>query len=118
MELRKDGSKGCVTLMVLSVLEKEDLYGYLMLRYLEGLSFGVFKFNEGTLYPILHSLEQNGYVASYWNVIDDSRPRKYYHITDSGIEFFHKSKKEWEEFSKAVNSVLMGGAANMFFDKV
>lgn len=112
MNLKKDVSKGSVTLMVLSVLEKHDLYGYQMISYLEGLSSGVFKFNEGTLYPILHALEKGGMVTSYWNVVEDSRQRKYYHITDKGIKLLKESKKEWEEYVGAVNAVLIGGALN------
>ncbi|MBR2410881.1 MAG: PadR family transcriptional regulator [Clostridia bacterium] len=112
MKLKKDVSKGSVSLMVLSVLEKQDLYGYQMMSYLEGLSSGVFKFNEGTLYPILHALEKDGMVTSYWNAVEASRMRKYYHITDKGIKLLSESKKEWEEYVGAVNAVLMGGALN------
>jgi len=96
----------------LSVLEKNDLYGYQMISYLEALSAGVFKFNEGTLYPILHSLEKEGCLTSYWNVVEDSRPRKYYHITEKGIKMLNESKNEWEEYVGAVNAVLIGGALN------
>lgn len=109
MKLKKDISKGSVTLMVLSVIAKNDLYGYQMISYLEGLSKGVFQFNEGTLYPILHSLEKEGCVTSYWNVVEDSRPRKYYHITEKGLKILEESKNEWEEYVVAVNAVLMGG---------
>ncbi len=112
MKLKKDVSKGSVTLMVLSVLERDDLYGYQMINYLEGLSSGVFRFNEGTLYPILHTLEKDGMVTSYWKVVEDSRERKYYHITDKGIKLLNESKKEWEEYTGAVNAVLIGGALN------
>lgn len=112
MKLKKDVSKGSVTLMVLSVLEKQDLYGYQMIRYLEGLSYGVFQFNEGTLYPVLHALEKDGMVTSYWDAVEDSRMRKYYHITDKGIKLLNDSKKEWEEYVGAVNAVLIGGALN------
>lgn len=112
MKLKKDVSKGSVTLMVLSVLEKQDLYGYQMISYLEGLSSGVFKFNEGTLYPILHALEKDGRVTSYWNAVEASRMRKYYHITDKGIKLLNESKNEWEEYVGAVNAVLIGGALN------
>lgn len=112
MKLKKDISKGSVTLMVLSVLEKHDLYGYQMIRYLEGLSYGVFQFNEGTLYPVLHALEKDGMVTSFWNAVEDSRMRKYYHITDKGLKQLADSKKEWEEYVGAVNAVLIGGALN------
>ncbi|MBR3768741.1 MAG: PadR family transcriptional regulator [Clostridia bacterium] len=114
MSLKKDISRNNMSLMVLSVLEKEDLYGYQMIYYLESLSSGVFKFNEGTLYPILHALEKDGCVTSYWNVIEDSRPRKYYHITDTGIKLLKESKKEWEEYVGAVNAVLCGGVLNAY----
>ena len=60
---------------------------------------------EGTLYPILHALEKDGYLESYWQEFD-GRNRKYYHITRKGLRELEKEKKEWESFSKSVEKVL------------
>lgn len=95
---------------MLSVLAKEDLYGYMIIKRIAEKSGNVFMFKEGTLYPILHSFEQNGYVKSYWEE-GETRKRKYYKITDKGIKVLNKSTAEWNSYSEAVNKVIKGNAA-------
>ncbi|MGN0519337.1 MAG: PadR family transcriptional regulator, partial [Candidatus Fimenecus sp.] len=72
---------------------------------LEIASENAFEMTEGTLYPILHALEKDGYLESYWQEFD-GRNRKYYHITRKGLRELEKEKKEWESFSKSVAKVL------------
>ena len=62
-------------------------------------------FKEGTLYPILHSFEANGYVKSY-TVEADGRKRKYYKITQKGIKVLAEVKAEWENYTSAVRKVI------------
>ena len=64
MNISKELAKGSTALMVLSVLSKENLYGYQIIRTVANLSDDVFQMNEGTLYPILHALEKNGMLES------------------------------------------------------
>lgn len=96
---------------MLSVLAAEDLYGYMIIKRISEKSGNVFMFKEGTLYPILHSFEQNGYVKSYW-AEGETRKRKYYKITDKGIKALSKSTAEWNSYSEAVNKVVKGNAAH------
>ena len=75
------------------------------------LSDDVFQMNEGTLYPILHSLEKNGMLESYWSEASETvRRRKYYKITDKGLKELARQNKEWKEYSTAVSRVLRGAA--------
>lgn len=105
-------TKGHSSFLVLSVIEKEDMYGYQIARQIEKLSEDVFSMKEGTLYPILHSFEKDGLVEAYWVLGENERKRKYYRITNKGIKELEKSRKEWETYSDAVNKVAYGGKIN------
>ena len=65
---------------------------------------------EGTLYPILHTLERDGAVKSYEKEAPTGRTRKYYHVTKKGLRLLDGKKEEWTEFSKTVNAILAGTA--------
>lgn len=105
MNIRKELTKGSSAMLVLSELEKEDLYGYLIIKRIYERSETVFSFKEGTLYPILHSFESNGYVKSYTTEVE-GRKRKYYKITKKGIKALNEAKEEWNSYTVAVRKVL------------
>ncbi len=105
MKISKELIKGSTSILVLSVLENEDLYGYKIIKEIEDRSEKVFELKEGTLYPILHALEQEDYLESYWDEYD-SRKRKYYHLTKKGKKQLADKKQEWKTFTKSVNNVL------------
>ena len=85
MKLNKELVKGSTAMLVLSVLEKQDMYGYQIIKTVALLSDDVFSMNEGTLYPILHALEKNGDLSAYWSDADaGTRRRRYYAITVQG----------------------------------
>lgn len=110
MNIKKELSKGSSSLLVLSVLESKDMYGYQIIKEIELRSEKVFSFKEGTLYPILHSFENNGYVKSYWDESEQGRKRKYYKITKKGLKVLQDSKEEWSAYSAAVGKVINGKA--------
>lgn len=105
MNIKKELTKGSSSLLVLSVLESEDLYGYMIIKRIAEKSEQVFTFKEGTLYPILHNFEQNGFLKSYWTEAE-GRKRKYYHITKKGLTTLAEAKEEWEAYSLAVGKVI------------
>ena len=105
MRYSKELLKGSTSLLVLSVLGNKDLYGYRIIRELEIRSENAFEMSEGTLYPILHALEKEKLLESYWQDVE-GRSRKYYHITKKGLKELESKKQEFEEFSNAVNKVL------------
>lgn len=105
MKFSKELVKGSTATLVLSVIEKEDMYGYKIVKELAKRSEDAFVLKEGTLYPILHTLEESRYVESYWEEFD-GRKRKYYHITKKGLRQLKEKKSEWKEYSTSVNKVL------------
>lgn len=105
MRYSKELLKGSTSILVLSVLENKDLYGYRIIRELEIRSENAFEMSEGTLYPILHALEKEKCLSAYWQEID-GRNRKYYHITKKGKKVLDDKKEEWKSFSTSVNKVL------------
>ena len=107
MKIDKELLKGSTNMLVLSILEKEDMYGYKMIRKMADESNNVFELQEGTLYPILHSLEEKGFITSYWDETG-SKKRKYYSITKKGKEQLKGKKEEWKIFSNGINQVLGG----------
>lgn len=99
------------SMLVLKLLEEEDLYGYQMIRTLEERSKQVFSLKEGTLYPILHGLEEQEAVESYEKCAENGRMRRYYHLTKKGGKLLKKKQQEWEEYEGAVRGILRGGVS-------
>ena len=88
---------GSTVLLILSLLEETDRYGYEIIKELEIRSDKTFQFKEGTLYPVLHKLENGGYVKSYIAKGDTGKERKYYQITDKGKKTANRGKRKVEE---------------------
>lgn len=99
--------KGNTAFLILGIVTKNDMYGYQIIKQLKENSNGIFTFKEGTLYPILHSLEIEGFLSSYWKEIDNMN-RKYYTITKSGKKKFKILKDEWQNYKKAVDNIVGG----------
>ena len=106
MKIEKSLLSGSTPLLVLSLLRDGDKYGYEMVIELARRSDDTFQLKEGTLYPLLHTLEKNKYVTSYLHSNPGGRERKYYRLTDLGREQLEYKEKEWKLFSEKVNAVL------------
>lgn len=109
MPVNKELLKGSTVILILSLLNRKPMYGYEMIKEIEKRSSGVFKFKEGTLYPILHSLEAEGMIEAYWEESENNRKRKYYRITDTGKHQVKEKQQEWVTFRSAVDQVLWEG---------
>lgn len=110
MEFDKGLIGGSTILLLLSLLDETDRYGYEIIKELELRSDKAFQFREGTLYPVLHKLENSGYVKSYMSKGDTGKERRYYQITKSGRQQLIEEKKKWDMFSISVNKVIGGGS--------
>lgn len=97
--------KGVLELCVLSVLSKKDCYGY---ELIAEISKNI-QISDGTIYPILRRLTQEGYFTTYLQESQEGPPRKYYRLTDKGFTVKDELQREWIHFSGAVNNVIMGG---------
>jgi PadR family transcriptional regulator PadR len=114
MTIDKSLLTGSTTMLILRLLEEADMYGYQMIEELHKRSKNVFELKAGTLYPLLHTLEQKGLVTSYDETADSARVRRYYRLTKHGRKHLHDKKEEWKLFVFAVNDVL--GGANFAAD--
>ncbi len=97
--------KGSLPLLILQALSTGASHGYGIAQQIKARSKGVLDFKEGTLYPTLHSLEQQGLLDSY-NAEENGRIRRYYQLTGSGRAELEKERKEWKQFVQAVNLAL------------
>ncbi len=105
MKISKELVKGSTATLVLSVLKGKDMYGYVIIKEIALRSEQVFELKEGTLYPILHALEQEGCLESYWEEFEN-RKRKYYHLTRKGEKRLKASTEEFAAYTTAVKRVL------------
>ena len=106
MKIEKSLLSGSTPMLVLSLLRDGDKYGYEMVEALARRSDNTFELKEGTLYPLLHTLEKEGLVRSYTKAAPSGRERKYYRLTNSGRERLAYKEEEWKLFSEKVNAVL------------
>lgn len=100
--MNKEFKKGILEVCVLSFIHKEDRYGYQIVQELEN----VFNIKESTIYPILRRLHVDGSLDTYLKESTSGPARKYYKLTDSGLEKLNDSKQQWEEFYLLVNTYL------------
>ena len=106
MKIDKNLMSGSTTMLVLSLLAREEMYGYQMITELARRSDHTFELREGTLYPILHSLQASKYVTSCEQEAPSGRKRKYYRITKKGEQVLKEKKAEWVLFTEKVNAVV------------
>ena len=97
--------KGTLPTLILEALESDPDHGYRIAQRIKERSRGVLDFKEGTLYPALHKLENEGMVESY-SAVEAGRTRRYYKITPSGRALLAKDRDEWRQLSQAVTMIL------------
>ena len=97
--------KGTLPTLILETLRGEPSHGYRIAQRIKERSQGVLDFKEGTLYPALHKLENEGMVESYEGV-ENGRPRRYYRITKAGHATLAKDRAEWRELAQAMTMML------------
>lgn len=106
MKVEKSLLSGSTPLLILALLKDGDKYGYEMVDELAQRSDETFELKEGTLYPLLHTLEKNGFVTSYLKEGPGGRERRYYGLTEEGRRQLEHKTQEWRLFSEKVNAVL------------
>ncbi|MEZ0324873.1 MAG: PadR family transcriptional regulator [Fimbriimonas sp.] len=92
--------------LVLAVLADRPMHGYGISREIKRRSEEALKLGEGQLYPILHALEEQGWIKGEWEMQDGDPPRKVYALTESGVAELAKRAKSWMSFAGAVAAVL------------
>ncbi|MGI9176007.1 MAG: PadR family transcriptional regulator [Rhodothermales bacterium] len=81
--------------IMLSVLSEGESYGYAIIQRIHDLSGGAIAWADGTLYPVLHRMEDEGLIASTWRTSEAGRRRKYYRITTRGRQALETEKQQW-----------------------
>lgn len=110
MKIDKSLISGSTTMLLLKLLSEKDMYGYEMIETLRQRSQNVFELKAGTLYPLLHGLEEKGLLTAYEEEAS-GKVRKYYRITREGRRVLEQKQEEWKTYAKAITGVLtMGGA--------
>lgn len=105
MAVEKSLISGSTSMLLLQLLSEKDMYGYEMIETLKMRSQNVFELKAGTLYPLLHSLEEKGCLGCYEQEAG-GKTRKYYRITREGRKFLKVRKEEWKEYAGAVTQVM------------
>lgn len=109
MELDRSLVSGSMALLVMKLLESGDKYGYEMIETLRQRSDDAFHLKAGTLYPLLHGLEEKGFVTAYEREATAGKPRRYYHLTQAGRGALAEKTEAWNVYAKAVARILGGG---------
>ncbi|WP_250443029.1 PadR family transcriptional regulator [Actinotalea sp. C106] len=107
-QVRRELARGTVELAVLAALDEERRYGYELMAILRGAGEGASEFREGTLYPLLHRLEDAGYIAAQWETQGRAKPRKYYALTAVGREHLALLLAEWRALVVRMDALLGG----------
>ncbi len=103
---KNDLLHGNTGLLVLALLDAQDMYGYQIIKELKARSENVFELKEGSLYPVLHTMETQRLVTSYERDSENGRRRRYYRITKKGRHELAVRKEEFFTFTAAANRVL------------
>jgi len=109
---KSDVLLGTLDLLVLRLLELGPMHGWGLAVRLEDITDGVFRVNQGSLYPALQRLQRKGKVRSRWGTTENGRRARYYELTRGGVEQLASEIDSWRRTSGAVNQVLafQGGA--------
>lgn len=108
MAVDKTLMSGSLTMLILKLLSEKDMYGYEMIEVLRSRSQNVFELKAGTLYPLLHGLEDKELVSVYEQEYA-GKVRKYYRLTKEGAKQLQKKQNEWNIYTEAVAQVLALG---------
>jgi transcriptional regulator len=98
--------KGTLDLLVLKTLALEPRHGVGVAERIDQISRGTFQVKPGSLFPALHRLEQNGFIAGEWSETPEGRRAKYYRITAAGQRQLAAGKKNWARIVLAVGQIL------------
>jgi PadR family transcriptional regulator, regulatory protein PadR len=98
--------RGVLELVLLRLLQDRPAYGYELVSEIARRTEGELEIKEGTLYPLLYRLEEQGLVATGWETPERGAPRKYYRITEAGLHDFAERTQRWRRFRDRVDTVL------------
>ena len=105
-KLRKQTLDGNVETLLLAILQSGPSYGYAMVKELNNRAEGILELGEGTVYPVLHRLEDKRLISASWFEAENSRERKYYRLTAKGRKALAANRAQWQMLSEVMAKVL------------
>ena len=103
---KNDLHRGTLDMLILKIVAAGPLHGYAIAQRLQQVSKQYFQVPQGSLYPALHRLEDQGLIASFWGTSENNRKAKYYRITTQGKRHMIQERSRWESLVQAVTRVL------------
>lgn len=104
---KNDILQGTLALLVLRTLEaRPRLHGYGLTNQIQTVSAELLRIEEGSLYPALHRMEQEGWLKSEWGTTEKNRQARFYSLTAAGRKQLRRERESWERLTKGVNRVL------------
>ena len=104
---KNDILQGTLALLVLRTLSAQPrLHGYAITSHIQDVSADLLRVEEGSLYPALHRMEQEGWLRSDWGTTDKNRQARFYSLTPAGRRQLEKERESWERLTKGVGRVL------------
>lgn len=98
--------QGTLDLLLLKIVALEPLHGWAIAQRLKQVSGDVLQVSEGSLYPALHKLEQEGWIKAEWKASDNNRRAKYYSLTRAGRQELKRETANWRRLSAAITLVV------------
>lgn len=108
---KNDILQGTLALLVLKTLQQGAMHGWGITLHIQQISKEVLRVEEGSLYPALHRMEQEGWIIAEWSVSENNRRARYYKLTAAGLKQLAEEEKSWRRLTAAVASVLNFAAA-------
>jgi PadR family transcriptional regulator PadR len=106
VKAKKDILQGTLVLMVLRTLAQEPMHGYGITLHIQTVSENLLRVEEGSLYPALHRMEQEGWIRAEWGTSENNRRARYYRLTAAGRKQLVEEEKNWQRLTYAVGRVL------------
>lgn len=103
---KSDVLQGTLALLVLKTLAQGPMHGYGITLHIQKVSNEALRVEEGSLYPALHRMEQEGWIKADWGTSENNRRARYYRLSEKGRKQLAAEEKSWERLTQAVAAVL------------
>jgi len=108
-QVKSDVLSGTLALLVLKTLARGPMHGYGITLHIQRVSNEFLRVEEGSLYPALHRMEQDGWIRAEWGVSNNNRRARFYELTAKGRKQLAQEEENWSQLTQAVASVLQFG---------
>jgi PadR family transcriptional regulator PadR len=106
---KSDLLQGTLDMLILKTLALEPMHGWGISQRIQQTSSGVLNVNQGSLYPALYRLEDQGWIASEWGSSENNRQAKYYRLTRAGRKQLDEETANWQRLSAAIDQIMQAG---------